>query len=65
MVKKDFVLGVLLIVFSQFFLVGAYTLIAPTHWYILPLVMICCYLYFIVFNLGYKIAFEGVKIDVS
>jgi hypothetical protein len=65
MVKKDFVLGILLIVFSQFFLVGASALIAPAHWYILPLVMICSYLYVIVFSLGYKIAFEGVKIDVS
>lgn len=65
MIKKDFTLGVLLMVISQFFLFAAYYVVAPIAWYVFPVVIFCSYAYMILLGLGYKIAFEGVKIDAS
>lgn len=63
MIHKDLTLGVLLMVISQFFLVAVYYVVQPIAWYLFPIVIFCSYAYMIILSVGYKIAFEGVKID--
>lgn len=63
MVHKDLTLGVLLIVLSQFFLVAVFYVVQPIAWYLFPVVVFCSYAYMLFMGVGYKIAFEGVKID--
>lgn len=63
MIHKDLTLGVLLMVLSQFFLVAVFYVVQPIAWYLFPIVVFCSYAYMILLGVGYKIAFEGVKID--
>jgi hypothetical protein len=63
--KKDFTLGMFLMVLSQFFLVAVFYVIQPIAWYLFPVVVFCSHAYMILMGIGYKIAFEGVKINAS
>jgi hypothetical protein len=63
--KKDFTLGMLVMVISQFFLVAAFYAVQPIAWYLFPIVVFCSHFYMILLGVGYRIAFEGVKVDAS
>ena len=65
MIRKDFTFGMLLMVISQFFLVAVFYVVQPIAWYLFPVVVFCSYAYMVLLGIGYKIAFEGVKIDAS
>ena len=62
---KDLPLGILLMVISQFFVVLVHDLIKTNYWYTLPLVLLCSIAYWKFFNVGWRIAFEGINIDVE
>lgn len=62
MLIKDLPLGILLMVISQFFLVAVFYVIQPIAWYLFPVVVFCSYAYMILLGLGYKVAFEGIKV---
>jgi hypothetical protein len=64
--KKDLPFGILIMVISNFFLVGVeYTLLHPTVWFAMPLILFCSIAYWRIFNIGWEIAFEGIEIDTT
>lgn len=64
-IVTDLPMGVLLMVISQFFLVGVIYLIGTSQWYTVISVIVCSVLYWRLFNLGIRVAFLGVEVDVE
>lgn len=63
----DLPLGILLMVISQFFLIGVYQLINTNQWYTIVGIVICSVMYWRLFQVGFRVAFLGIeaKTDVE
>jgi hypothetical protein len=63
----DLPLGILLMVISQFFLIGVYQLINTNQWYTIIGIVICSVMYWRLFQVGFRVAFLGIeaKTDVE
>jgi hypothetical protein len=62
----DLPMGVLLMVISQFFLVGVhFAIVNPYTWYTLIIAVICSVFYWKLFNTGFRVAFLGIEVDVE
>jgi len=63
----DLPLGILLMVISQFFLIGVYMLINLNQWYTLVGVVFGSVMYWRLFQVGFRVAFLGIeaKTDVE
>jgi hypothetical protein len=61
----DLPMGILLMVISQFFLIGVYQLMSTTYWYTIIGVVICSVLYWRLFNVGFKVAFLGIEVEIE
>jgi hypothetical protein len=65
-IVTDLPMGILLMVISQFFLVGVhFAIISPYTWYTLLIAVICSVMYWKIFNVGFKVAFLGIEVDVE
>lgn len=60
---KDFPMGVMLMVIAQFPLFGMYYLVGPQPWWLVPVLIVLSLTYYLVFNVGWRIAVTGVKYD--
>lgn len=63
MFVKDFTFGVLLIVISLFPLSIANMFISPKDWWVMPFVCVMIWSFYTIFNIGWRIAFEGMHIN--
>jgi hypothetical protein len=61
----DLAMGILLMVISQFFLIGVFQLINTDQWYTIVGVVLCSVFYWRFFSLGFRVAFLGVEINVE
>ena len=65
-IVTDLPLGILLMVISQFFLLGVhFAIITPYAWYTLLAAVICSVFYWRLFNVGFRVAFLGVEVDAE
>jgi hypothetical protein len=63
---KDLPMGILIMVVSNFFLLGNhYVIMNPNVWFAMPLIIFCSISYWKIFNIGWEIAFEGVEVDTT
>jgi hypothetical protein len=65
MFVKDFTMGILIMVLSLFPMGIVNFIITPVDWWVLPLVIFLILTFHYLFNLGWQIAFNGIKIDVN
>jgi len=63
MVVKDFTVGILIIVISMFPIGIVVKFITPNEWWVMPLIISLVTLFHYLFNLGWNIAFNGIKIN--
>ena len=61
----DLPMGILLMVISQFFLIGVFQLINTNQWYTIIGIVLCSVFYWRLFNLGFRVAFLGVEVNVE
>ena len=61
----DLPMGILLMVISQFFLLGVFQFINTNSWYTIVGTVICSVLYWRFFRAGFRIAFLGIEVDVE
>jgi len=64
-IVTDLPMGILLMVISQFCLVGVYYLIGTNQWYTLIGTVICSVLYWRLFQTGFRVAFLGIEVHVE
>lgn len=62
---KDLPMGILLMVISQFFLLGVHYLLKTEYWFTLMLTVFLSVLYWKFFSVGWKVAFQGIEVDVT
>lgn len=58
---RDFPMGVLVMVIAQFPLAGMYYLVGPQPFWLVPLLVLLSVVYYVLFNVGWRIAVVGVK----
>jgi len=61
----DLPMGILLMVISQFFLLGVFQFINTNSWYTIVGTVICSVLYWRFFQTGFRVAFLGIEVDVE
>ena len=64
-IVKDLPMGILLMVISQFFLVGVNYLIKTEYWFTLISIVFLSVLYWKFFSVGWRVAFNGIEVDVT
>ena len=64
-IVTDLPMGILLMVISQFFLLGVFQFINTNSWYTIVGTVICSVLYWRFFQTGFKVAFLGIEVDVE
>ncbi len=62
MVHKDLALGILIVVLSQFVLIGVSYFISREYWWTVPLVVFGSVFYWNMANVGFTLAFKGIKV---
>ena len=61
----DLPMGILLIVISQFFLLGVYNLIQLNQWYSFVGIVFGSVFYWKLFNVGLRVAFFGIEVEIE